>query len=45
MIGQPETGILLTCCLALPVLILAVAMKFHRTYSRPMTAAKRKTAR
>ncbi len=44
MIGQPETGILLTCCLALPVLIIAVGMKFHRAYNRPMTA-KRKPER
>lgn len=44
MIGQPETGILLLCCLAFPVLIIAVGMKFHRMYSRPMTA-KRKPER
>jgi hypothetical protein len=43
MIGQPETGILLTCCLALPVLIIAIGMKFHRVYNRPV--AKRKPAR
>jgi hypothetical protein len=40
-----EQGILLTCCLALPVLIIAVGIKFHRTYNHPMTVTKRKPAR
>ena len=34
-----EQGFLLTCCLALPVLIVAIGVKFHRVYNRRVVTA------
>jgi hypothetical protein len=35
-----EQGILLLCCMALPVLIIGIGVKFHRAYNRQVMISK-----